>query len=115
MHLETADPTLVSSTLSTLIPKVTISASRGSSRRGSGTGEQPGQPGAQPFDPSRDGEIARRAMERNRQGGTGGPQGLGGQGGGGRSFGGGAGGGRPQGMGGGNRPQGGTGGGRTGR
>jgi type II secretory pathway component GspD/PulD (secretin) len=116
MRLETADPTVVSSTLVSLIPKVTVSASRTARRK---PGEQPGQPQGQPGGGQQgDGELMRRMMERNRQQGGGGQNPTGGQrpnvggGGTGRTNGGaGAGGGR---QGGGARPNtgGGNGGGR---
>ncbi|MFO1041862.1 MAG: secretin N-terminal domain-containing protein [Planctomycetaceae bacterium] len=73
MHLETADPTLVSSTLTSLIPKVTITATRGGANR-KNQGEQPGG-GAQP-DAVRDPQLIQRMQQgqgsRNRGGGTGG-------------------------------------------
>ncbi len=69
MRLETADPTVVSSTLVSLIPKVTVSASRATRRK---PGEQPGQPQGQPQGGGQnDGELMRRMMERNRQQGGG--------------------------------------------
>ncbi|MDB5348054.1 MAG: NolW domain protein [Schlesneria sp.] len=69
MRLETADPTVVSSTLVSLIPKVTVSASRATRRKPS---EQPGQPQGQPGGGQQgDGELMRRMMERNRQQGGG--------------------------------------------
>lgn len=67
MHLETADPSLVSATLTSLIPKVTISASRGSTRK-----KQPGQndpaqaQGGQSPDAVRDPDLIRRTMEQRR-------------------------------------------------
>jgi type II secretory pathway component GspD/PulD (secretin) len=76
MRLETADPTVVSSTLVSLIPKVTVSASRATRRK---PGEQPGQPQGQPGGGQQDGELMRRMMERNRQQGGGGQTPGGGQ------------------------------------
>ena len=77
MHLETADPTLVSSTLTSLIPKVTITATRGGANRRNQGGEQPGAGGgAQPPDAVRDPQLIQRMQQgqegRNRGGGTGG-------------------------------------------
>eukprot|EP00456_Euglypha_rotunda_P068658 TRINITY_DN5_c3_g1_i7.p1 TRINITY_DN5_c3_g1~~TRINITY_DN5_c3_g1_i7.p1 ORF type:complete len:1219 (+),score=314.53 TRINITY_DN5_c3_g1_i7:2816-6472(+) len=114
MRLETADPTVVSSTLVSLIPKVTVSASRATRRKPgeqAGQGQPPAQPGA---GQQGDGELMRRMMERNRQ--QGGGQNFG-NGGGRPNTGGGTGGGRQGGGrqgGGGSRPNlgGGTGGGR---
>ena len=96
MHLTTADPGLVSSTLSTLIPKVTITATRsGSRKKQPGQGDPTlGQPGTQPPDAVRDPEMIRRATEQRGRG----QSGAGGRSGGGRpSTGGGfgGGGGRP--------------------
>jgi hypothetical protein len=115
MRLETADPTVVSSTLVSLIPKVTVSASRATRRK---PGDQPGQTPGQPQGGGQnDGEMMRRMMERNRQQQGGGQRPNFGGGGAGRANGGaGAGGGR-QGagtrQGGGARPN--TGGGNGGR
>lgn len=89
IQLQTADPTLVSSTLTSLIPKVTISASRNSRRPQPGEAQQPQAPqaGAPGADPARDAELMRR-MEQRRSGGTTGRT-FGSGGGGGRTFGGG--------------------------
>jgi type II secretory pathway component GspD/PulD (secretin) len=112
IRLETADPMLVTSTLTSLIPKVTVSTSRASRKKQPGQPDQatPGQPGGggQTPDAVRDPEVMRRAMEQRRQ--TGG--GAGGRG----NFGGGAGGNRGNFGGGGARPGGGNfGGGAGGR
>ena len=91
MRLQTADPSLVSSTLTSLFPKVTVSASKGGTRKkptdSNNPNAQPGQqqPGQQQPDATRDAEMLRRAMEQrtqNRSGG-GGPPGGGFPGGGG--------------------------------
>ena len=90
MRLETADPALVSSTLTSLIPKVTVSASKGGkTRKKPGDPETPGaQPGQQAPDATRDAEMLRRAMEQRSQGrpGGGGFPGGGSPGGGGGGF-----------------------------
>ena len=71
MKLETADPALVSSTLTSLIPKVTVSASKGGKPRKK-PGDPAAQPGQQPPDATRDAEMLRRAMEQQPQGRPGG-------------------------------------------
>jgi hypothetical protein len=73
MRLETADPGVVSATLTSLIPKVTVSASRTTRKK---PGDQPGQaqPGqGQPGQGGADADLMRRAM-MNRQGGQNGGQ-----------------------------------------
>ncbi len=69
--LTTADPTLVSSTLSSLIPKVTVSATRSARRpRTQETGAQPGGGGVQDRpqpEAVRDPEVIRRMMESQMQ------------------------------------------------
>ena len=73
MKLETADPSLVSSTLTSLIPKVKVSASRGGTRKKAKDPNTPAaQPGQQPPDATRDTEVLRRAMEQQAQGNPGG-------------------------------------------
>ncbi|MBC8114010.1 MAG: hypothetical protein H7062_06510, partial [Candidatus Saccharimonas sp.] len=68
MRLETADPSLVSSTLTSLIPKVTVSASKGGARKKPNDPNNPSaQPGQQPPDATRDTEMLRRAMEQRSQ------------------------------------------------
>lgn len=97
MHLETADPSLVSATLTSLIPKVTVSASRGGNRKKQPGQTDPAQPQGGPAPEAvRDPDLIRRTMEQRRNQMTpgGGRQGFGGGGTGGRgNFGGG--GGRP--------------------
>lgn len=69
MKLETADPSLVSSTLTSLIPKVTVSASNGGTRKRTKDPNAPaGQPAQQPQDANRDAENLRRIMEQRSQG-----------------------------------------------
>lgn len=109
MHLETADPSLVSATLTSLIPKVTVSASRGGTRKKQPGQTDPAQPqGGQAPEAVRDPDLIRRTMEQRRSqmspgtgrgnfggGGTGGRGNFGGGnfGGGRPNFGGGGGGG----------------------
>lgn len=104
MRLATADPELVSSTLTSLIPKVTVTATRPGSRRGQQdqqpqAGGQPGgapQPNAAMF--QRPGQQQRPNVQPGQggRGNFGGGPGTGGGGGGGgrQNFGGGTGGGR---------------------
>lgn len=73
VQLPTADPALVSSTLTSLMPKVTVSSTRSrSSRSQSGQQGQAGQQGGgQPgggFGPPPDAEMLRRIMEQRSQG-----------------------------------------------
>jgi type II secretory pathway component GspD/PulD (secretin) len=106
MRLETADPSLVSETLTSLIPKVSVSASKGGTRKKSNDpNAAAGQPGQQAPDATRDAEMLRRAMEQRSQsrGGGGGFPGGGSPGGGGGGFGGGGRGGGGGGFGGGGR------------
>ena len=73
MKLETADPALVSSTLTSLIPKVKVSASRGGTRKKSKDPSNPAaQPGQPPQDANSDAENLRRVMEQQSQGRPGG-------------------------------------------
>lgn len=98
MRLETADPGVVSTTLTSLIPKVTVSASR-TTRKKPGEQAGQGQPGQGQPGQGADADAMRRAM-MNRQGQGGGQQrqNLNGGGGTGRTGGGaGAGGGNRQG------------------
>lgn len=117
MHLETADPTLVSATLTSLIPKVTITATRGgANRRNQGGADQQG--GGQPPDAVRDPQLIQR-MQQGSQGSR--NRGTGGGGGQRPNFGNGGGGGQRPNFGGGGggtgipRPNGGGGGGRGAR
>lgn len=67
MHLETADPTLVSSTLTSLIPKVTVTATRGgANKRGQPGAEQPGGGAPQPPDAVRDPQLLQRMQQRTQ-------------------------------------------------
>jgi hypothetical protein len=102
--LKTADPIIVQSTLSSLIPKVTVSGTRSRPRRGkTQDGSTPGAPGTQspnqPPDITRDQQVLQQMMDRNAQQNAFGGQGRGNQGGGGfnRGQGGGNGGGRGRG------------------
>ena len=91
IKLESADPSILSDTLKSVLPKVNVSGARSGSRK---TGADPSNPSAQPGgqqppDATRDTEILRRAMEQRSQGrsgrsGGGSPFGGGGPGGGGR-------------------------------
>ena len=113
MRLATADPELVSSTLTSLIPKVTVTATRPGSRRGQQDQQpQAGQPGGGPQPNAamfqRPGQQQQRTNVQPGQGARGNFGGGGTGGGGGRqNFGGGTGGG--------GRPNTGGGGGRGGR
>lgn len=113
MRLETADPGVVSTTLTSLIPKVTVSASR-TTRKKPGEQAGQGQPGQGQPGQGADADAMRRAMmNRQGQGQGGGQQRQNFNGGGaGRTGGGaGAGGGNRQGTGGGGSGRGATGGG----
>lgn len=70
--LRTADPMIVQSTLTSLIPKVTVSATRNRPRRGNTqNGATPGAPGSgqtnQAPDATRDQQILQRMMNQNSQ------------------------------------------------
>lgn len=89
VELKTADPLVVQSTLTSLIPKVTVSATRSNrSRKQTQNGATPGQPTqtGQAPDATRDPQVMQRVMEQqnafppqpNPQSGRGGNQGGGG-------------------------------------
>ncbi|MBM4077883.1 MAG: hypothetical protein FJ267_19825, partial [Planctomycetes bacterium] len=79
-RLETADPGLVSETLTSLIPKVRVSTSRSGSRKKPGENPDPSNPQAnqqnQPPEATRDTELLRRTMQQRFQQRRGGDSGF---------------------------------------
>ena len=66
VRLDSADPSIITETIKSVIPKVNVSGTRSSSRK---TGADPNNPGGQqPPDANRDADALRRAMEQRSQG-----------------------------------------------